>query len=630
MKIICYLNSKEIGELLLEKGCEYLIGRDTDCDFVLEKLEKISRKQFKIVEEGGKWKVIKITDVGSLNHNGQSSFEFFLDHEDEFSSEKYKFIFKDDVVLEDSPKQPPSDSIEQSEISDLHTQSKTRVDLPISYEALIKIQEENSNEKIYKMKKSEIIIGRDPSCDIELSDVLISRYHIKIYKKDNSFFIEDLGSANKTTLNSKELAKSQLFPLESGDSIEILNTKMIFEIRQVSEHIIPPSNEIQENENNVLANTPPIIISSNTSEQAVVELNKKSKKSKAFILPVLAVAVVLGVLYIEFFTPKPKPKKIQPQKAITGNPQFDNLTEEEQALVKESLNFAIKFLSQNKFQSCIEKVKNIKQFVDEYENSEEIIKTCSIGYEKFLEQQNLLKRKQQEEELSNKISENIKDCNKKIKEFKTAEDAKTCLQITLDLEPENQKARSIITEIELQIEAELNKKRRKEQSRALKRHALGLYSKALKQFKNKKYKTAIKQFKYFLNKKYTFLKKQNKEARNKIKESRKILKSRITNKIKSCTDLVKKNDLEKAFFACQKALIAMPDNKEILESIDLIKTTIKKKVQSTYQRSVLEEELGNIDIAIGLWKDILKKSFKTENYYEKSKRQLEKYGVLVD
>lgn len=67
--------------------------------------------------------------------------------------------------------------------------------------------------KSFLIDREEILIGRDPSCDIRLEDPLISKVHSRItVEEDTIFRIEDLGSTNGTYVNKKRLSKpAQLY-----------------------------------------------------------------------------------------------------------------------------------------------------------------------------------------------------------------------------------------------------------------------------------------------------------------------------------------------------------------------------------------------------------------------------------
>ncbi|MDO9546468.1 MAG: FHA domain-containing protein [Pelolinea sp.] len=68
--------------------------------------------------------------------------------------------------------------------------------------------------------KEELLIGRDPNCDITISDRQVSRIHAKIeLKKDKQLCVVDLDSKNGTYVNGDRLDSPRL--LEDGDVIKI-------------------------------------------------------------------------------------------------------------------------------------------------------------------------------------------------------------------------------------------------------------------------------------------------------------------------------------------------------------------------------------------------------------------------
>ena len=71
-------------------------------------------------------------------------------------------------------------------------------------------------------------IGRDPSCDISLSDTYASQQHAKISNRNGSWVIEDLGSTNGTYLNQRKVTVPTA--LAPGDSIRI--GKTVLEVRK--------------------------------------------------------------------------------------------------------------------------------------------------------------------------------------------------------------------------------------------------------------------------------------------------------------------------------------------------------------------------------------------------------------
>jgi transcriptional regulator with GAF, ATPase, and Fis domain len=78
----------------------------------------------------------------------------------------------------------------------------------------------------FALDKARIVIGRDMGCDVQLLDGKTSRKHAEITVDRGQHFIVDLGSANGTMLNGRNVRKG---PLVNGDEIMIGNTTLRFE-----------------------------------------------------------------------------------------------------------------------------------------------------------------------------------------------------------------------------------------------------------------------------------------------------------------------------------------------------------------------------------------------------------------
>jgi hypothetical protein len=68
----------------------------------------------------------------------------------------------------------------------------------------------------------EMTIGRAPGCAIVLDDSFASQLHARVFQRDRSFFVEDLGSRNGTWLNRDEVHGP--LQLQAGDRIKIGDT----------------------------------------------------------------------------------------------------------------------------------------------------------------------------------------------------------------------------------------------------------------------------------------------------------------------------------------------------------------------------------------------------------------------
>ena len=65
----------------------------------------------------------------------------------------------------------------------------------------------------------ELILGRDASCDIVISDRQVSGFHARISFTEDGVMLEDLGSKNGTFQNSKRLEEPVI--LSDGDQVQI-------------------------------------------------------------------------------------------------------------------------------------------------------------------------------------------------------------------------------------------------------------------------------------------------------------------------------------------------------------------------------------------------------------------------
>ena len=77
-----------------------------------------------------------------------------------------------------------------------------------------------------------VTIGRSAAdCDFVLDAPSISRSHLRAILRDGLIYVEDLGSANGTRLNGKQLQPSQMAALHDNDDLEIADSHFSVEVR---------------------------------------------------------------------------------------------------------------------------------------------------------------------------------------------------------------------------------------------------------------------------------------------------------------------------------------------------------------------------------------------------------------
>jgi pSer/pThr/pTyr-binding forkhead associated (FHA) protein len=82
----------------------------------------------------------------------------------------------------------------------------------------------NAGTKFF-LDKDVVTCGRNPSSDIFLDDVTVSRRHAEIRRKEGSFQLEDVGSLNGTFVNRHRVESTTL---NSGDEIQVGKFKLVF------------------------------------------------------------------------------------------------------------------------------------------------------------------------------------------------------------------------------------------------------------------------------------------------------------------------------------------------------------------------------------------------------------------
>lgn len=71
---------------------------------------------------------------------------------------------------------------------------------------------------------ASMVIGRAPEAELRLDDTFASSQHARIFGRNGSWYVEDLGSTNGTFVNEQKLMAPAM--IQPGDSIRIGQTTM--------------------------------------------------------------------------------------------------------------------------------------------------------------------------------------------------------------------------------------------------------------------------------------------------------------------------------------------------------------------------------------------------------------------
>jgi pSer/pThr/pTyr-binding forkhead associated (FHA) protein len=76
--------------------------------------------------------------------------------------------------------------------------------------------------------KDSITLGRAATCDVVVNDTYVSNVHARIFARDGSYWLEDLGSTNGTYVNRAKVA----VPTAVGPGDQMRIGKVSLELRR--------------------------------------------------------------------------------------------------------------------------------------------------------------------------------------------------------------------------------------------------------------------------------------------------------------------------------------------------------------------------------------------------------------
>ncbi|MEK6751498.1 MAG: FHA domain-containing protein [Chloroflexota bacterium] len=105
------------------------------------------------------------------------------------------------------------------------------------------VRQEAGNSSLKYFAQSEIILGRDPGCDIPLIDDTVSTRHAQLTYHHNQWWLEDLTSTNGTLLNGTLVSMPTV--ITSGDEIKCGGTRLAVSLSE--NVVIEPTQKIGKN-----------------------------------------------------------------------------------------------------------------------------------------------------------------------------------------------------------------------------------------------------------------------------------------------------------------------------------------------------------------------------------------------
>jgi pSer/pThr/pTyr-binding forkhead associated (FHA) protein len=92
-------------------------------------------------------------------------------------------------------------------------------------QALLLVKRGPNAGSTFLIDEDQTSLGRDTESDVFLDDITVSRTHASIERRDQAFFVKDLGSLNGIYVNGEAVEETKL---ARGDEVQIGKFKLVF------------------------------------------------------------------------------------------------------------------------------------------------------------------------------------------------------------------------------------------------------------------------------------------------------------------------------------------------------------------------------------------------------------------
>lgn len=668
---------EEIAQLTLEAGREYVAGRSNDSQIVLPSHKGISRHHLKFYERDGAWVCEALSKFVLIQKGGQSQEVLELNEDCVFGVGPFELHFTPTATESEVPAESvssPSTPVEpvSKNLPAFYNPSQVPEDTAprANNEATMagvsnvvpyfRISYPNTaDDEVLKLEGQLWTAGRDPSCEIFVDSPHISRKHFEMAHTNEGFFITDLGSSNGTKINGNKIPPHEPTRIESGDTLSVMSVDMLFEIRDMQFQQRLEAMPIPEFDPMIPAqsNAPALVEGGNDlmlmpqdmqmmqmqmqmmqmqqQQQYYPEPEAEAKGAAKYIalakkhkIRVAIVAVLLIGVYLGTAEDKKPVVPRGPAKDSENSVSFEKLTPEQKSTVRDAFGLARTLYVQGKYELCLTELAKVHQLLPKYENSPELNSFCEQGRELVKRQVELARREKERAIVEQQIKGQVETCAATLPKDATVDQTRMCLAEVIELSPDHALIADMIHAAQLREDQAktdaanrdaLNAKIAKGQSHFERIRAI--YKKGL-------LAKAITEYEKFLNVPYPQDDKNKDAARRDLASMRKELKSKISTLLDQCNQLAAKNKFREAYQACDSAVQVDPGNKTAAETRGHMLSELKRDLKTIYEDSVLEESMGNVDVAKEKWKKIIKEGIgPADDYTDKSKSKLLKYGI---
>lgn len=673
-KLVVRHHGQEVANIKLESGTEYIAGRAPDSHIRLGEERGISRQHLKFYERDGAWICETLSKFLLIQQGSQNMEVLELSAVTVFTLPPYEFHFDPELKADSPSPEPDSPSknlpvfvqprimpsnapqaIHESPIhirdSDVPEDTAVRGNSEATVAGVttlipyMRVSYPNTaDDEVLKLEGHLWVAGRERDCEIMIDSPHISRKQFELARTKEGFFLTDLGSSNGTKLNGQKIPPHEPTKVESGDEITVMNIRMNFEIRD-NQFMNRLGNLPVPAFDPMLAAPPmqwypppdamamPMVYPENKGEDlpALKDWKKirphhlKKVSWKKHKVRIVLVALLPLIIWGALSPDKPKEPPRDPASATTSV-SYENLKPEQKSVVKDSFHLARNLYVQGKYALCITELAKVHDIIPQYENSKELYSFCEQGRELVRRQEDLDRKEREKVFIEQQIQGYMENCKTKLTVEATVDETKQCMADAIVLAPDHPLVLEMIHSAQMreQERKSLDEMKRAEEGKMQKGHAH--YARAMKIYKDGKLASALAELDRFMKTEYPKIADKKDEARRQIASIKQELKTKVDSLVAQCKAFADKNKWKDAHIACQKAVDEDPGNENAKSIRERVLGDLRREMKTIYEDSVLEESLGNVDSAKEKWKKIMAEDIESDDYWQKAKSKLQKYG----
>lgn len=665
-KLSVKLHGQDFAQLILENGQEYVIGRSNECAIVLQEQRGISRQHLKLFQRDDTWFAESLSRYVPLRKDGDAQETIELDENCVFFAPPYEFHFEliqenavtvDSTAHHDDMQTPrvedpaPLSNVNSEDEAAMTEDTLVRGNMEATVAGQVTLvpylrihYNETDQQEVLRLEGQLWVAGRESASEIPLRDTRASRRHFELSRMSEGFYVIDLGSSNGTKLNGQRLPPHEPVKIASGDVISVLDIELTLEIhdsalanrlQQLPAVAVPtyaPSPMPVPWQAQVPSPSDPRFAPAMPQKfedwknwrnwkSNLKQIDYKKHKIRV-VLIALAPILLYGAL---------TGSGNNNNRSIAGKANepvaFDKLTTEQKNAVKDTFSLARNLYVQGKYELCLAELAKLHEMIPMYENSKELEAFCNQGRELVLRQKDIDRREKEKAMLEQQIATVIDGCKEKLKSQGTVDEVRECLAPAMELNPEHPAISEMIGAAQAREEEKKLRAKEKAARRAKMAKGEEAYQKAKQLYKQGKLAKSIHQFERFIKTPYPDLDKTKETAQREVASIRGELNRKVSSYLEQCKSYGDKNQYKEAYLACGQALKEDPSNEEVKTLQARMLGILHGNMKSIYEDSVLEESLGNVDSAQEKWKKIIKEDLDFDDYSQKSRTLLKKYGV---